>query len=71
MTFHEPYVIIGSLSSAVIAGFILWQVIELRTTNKLAHSACIVPRQQQNRQDKTVAIFQIENIGTASAKNIH
>jgi len=78
MTFHEFYVAIGSIATAFIAIAIFIQILlltkqtgELKRTNELAHSPLIVPRQSQSTGSDTVAIFSIQNVGTASAININ
>ena len=77
MPFHEVYVAIGSIATALIAIAIFIQILlltrqtsELKRTNELAHSPLIVPRQSQTDDSDIVAIYSIQNVGTASAINI-
>lgn len=77
MTFHEGYMAVGSIATAIIAIIIFVQIYlltrqtnELKRTNELAHSPRIVPRQMQSSTTDSVAIMSIQNVGTASAINI-
>ena len=75
MVWHEIFVVIGSIATAFVAFLIFrqtqklgTQTEEMKKTNELAHSPCLVPRQIQTKDESWVCW--IENIGTASAKNI-
>lgn len=77
MTFHEGYLAVGSIATAIIAAIIFVQIYlltrqtnQLKRTNELAHSPRIVPRQMQSTTTDSVAIMSIQNVGTASAINI-
>jgi len=62
------WIFVGSFATAVLAGFLVWQVWLQNRTTKLAYMPSIIPRQSQIGNKFTLK--QIQNIGNGSAKYI-
>jgi len=74
MTYHEVYVAIGSIATAIIAGIIFAQIFlltkqtkELKKTNLLAHTPFLAPRFTIVGGHRTLVIA---NVGTGSAIDV-